>query len=96
MKGQFINLLEVAKKLYEKEMDIKDTFDMYECDYLGYETSDIVDIALDIIGIPKDTSLEYDIGYFEYYCRDQEYSLIFDYILSDVGVPKDIYEQIKG
>jgi len=40
--------------------------------------------------------LEYDIGYLEYYCRDQEYSLIFDYILSDVGVPKDIYEQIKG
>lgn len=95
-KEEFVHLLRIARGLFKKQKEIEDTFSVADSEYLSYEISDLVDIVLDVINVPKDTSLSYHVRNPEYYCRDYEYSLVYEYIFGSINNPNVIYRQLKG
>ena len=48
---------------------------------LQQRVDEIVDVILDLLSVPSDTSLDYDIQNDLYYCRDRFYIVLYDYAL---------------
>lgn len=95
-KENFIHLLSITKGLFDKQKEVEDTFGIEESQYLSYEVSDLVDIALNVIDIPRDTSLQYNHDHPNYYNRDKEYNIVYGYIYGSINSSISVYEQLKG
>ncbi|MGM0409477.1 MAG: hypothetical protein ACQEQF_01840 [Bacillota bacterium] len=74
-RAEILGLMEVANKLDKKER-MNNTPE----DFLGWEITDIVDIILDLINIPRDNSLDYEPTDEKYFCRDEYYAILFDFV----------------
>ncbi|MFW6015386.1 MAG: hypothetical protein ACOCRK_03050 [bacterium] len=77
-RAEVIELMETTKELREKVDGIFNDEELRE--YYYFSVDRYVDVILDLLNIPTDTSVEYDPDDEDYFVRDIYYSIMYDYI----------------
>lgn len=93
-KAEVVELLRITKELNNKMKE-----SIIENNFLDCELSDYVEVIIDLVGVPRDTTLETEPGEEDYFCRDRFYQVTYDYVLdyeSNDYTAEETYDMLRS